>query len=75
MFNVFELYGWPHMHDYLFLGDYVDRGRQSLEVITLLIMCHLQYPDNIHLLRGNHETWKVNTKYGFRVSEPNVKTA
>uniref|UniRef100_A0A0N5BNN8 Serine/threonine-protein phosphatase n=1 Tax=Strongyloides papillosus TaxID=174720 RepID=A0A0N5BNN8_STREA len=49
----------------VFLGDYVDRGPQSLEVICYLLALKCRYPDKCFMVRGNHETPSVNRIYGF----------
>jgi len=51
--------------DYLFLGNYVDRGAYNLETICLLMALKLKYPKQIFLLRGNHEGKNVNRYLGF----------
>ncbi|CAF1410167.1 unnamed protein product [Adineta ricciae] len=61
----FELNGFPPTTQYLFLGNYINRGRQSLETICLLLSYKLKYPKNIFLLRGNHECRSMNRIYGF----------
>ncbi|VDM83399.1 unnamed protein product [Strongylus vulgaris] len=57
--------GFPPLSNYLFLGDYVDRGKQNLEVILLVLAYKLRYPKNFFILRGNHECANVNRTYGF----------
>ncbi len=65
LIRMFEMCGFPPKSNYLFLGDYVDRGKQSLETILLLFCYKLKYPENFFLLRGNHECANVTRVYGF----------
>ncbi|XP_020115022.1 serine/threonine-protein phosphatase PP1-like isoform X1 [Ananas comosus] len=65
LLRLFEYGGLPPQSNYLFLGDYVDRGKQSLETICLLLAYKVKYPENFFLLRGNHECASINRIYGF----------
>ena len=65
LLRLFEYGGFPPEANYLFLGDYVDRGKQSLETICLLLAFKIKYPENFFILRGNHECASINRIYGF----------
>ena len=72
LMRLFELYGVPKKEggdigiiDYLFLGDYVDRGKHSLETIVLLLALKAAHPRRVFLVRGNHESPEVNARDGF----------
>ena len=65
LLRVFDILKYPPESKFLFLGDYVDRGKKSLECILLLLCLKIKYPTRIYLLRGNHESEDVNRTYGF----------
>mmetsp|Transcript_25476 Transcript_25476/g.51802 ORF Transcript_25476/g.51802 Transcript_25476/m.51802 type:complete len:326 (+) Transcript_25476:286-1263(+) len=65
LLRLFEYGGFPPEANYLFLGDYVDRGPQGLECICLLLAYKIKYPENFFMLRGNHECSSINRIYGF----------
>lgn len=65
LLRLFDTCGFPPQSNYLFLGDYVDRGKQSLETIMLLLCFKIKYPENFFILRGNHECAGVTRIYGF----------
>ena len=65
LLRLFNYGGEPPKANYLFLGDYVDRGKNSLETIILLLCYKIKYPENFFMLRGNHESDNINKIYGF----------
>ena len=64
--KILELGGNPEKIKYLFLGDYVDRGMFSIEVILLLYTLKINYPSNFFILRGNHECRQMTATFSFR---------
>ncbi|CAI2353417.1 unnamed protein product [Caenorhabditis sp. 36 PRJEB53466] len=63
--NIFARHGPPGVSHYVFLGDYVDRGRQGLETVLLLMAFHCLHPGHLFLCRGNHEDYNTTLTYGF----------
>lgn len=59
--NIFDLvriiskYGYPLTTEYIFLGDYIDRGQFSLETLVFVLLLKFRFPRKVHVLRGNHE--------------------
>ncbi|QDZ22330.1 serine/threonine-protein phosphatase [Chloropicon primus] len=65
LLRIFQYNGYPPESDYLFLGDYVDRGDCGLEVLLLLLCYKLKYPSKFFMIRGNHECSGISRIYGF----------
>ena len=65
LLRIFESFGYPDKSNYLFLGNYIDFGKQGIESICLLLCYKIKYPNKITLLRGNHESSTTNRIYGF----------
>jgi hypothetical protein len=65
LLELFRLAGEPPDTNFLFLGDFVDRGYHSIETFLLLITFKLLWPSKIALVRGNHESRQITQVYGF----------
>ena len=63
--EIFEIFGYPPEGRYLFLGDYVDRGPNSIHTLLLLLCYKIKYPKDFYLIRGNHETSSQSPYHGF----------
>lgn len=63
--ELFQIAGPLPQTNYLYLGDYVDRGRHSVKTATLLFLSKVRYRERITLLRGNHESRQITQVYGF----------
>lgn len=66
LMELFEIGGKIPYTNYLFLGDYVDRGAHSVETVTYLFCLKIKYPNHITLIRGNHECSNISQLFGFR---------
>jgi diadenosine tetraphosphatase ApaH/serine/threonine PP2A family protein phosphatase len=65
LFEILEIGGSPASTQYVFQGDYVDRGRFSMGTFIYLVVLKLKFPARVWLLRGNHESRQVSKLYGF----------
>lgn len=65
LMELFKICGEPPHTNFLFMGDYVDRGNHSVECFCLVLALKVRYRDRMTLLRGNHESCEINKIYGF----------
>jgi len=65
LLELFKVGGECPETNYLFMGDFVDRGFHSVETFLLLLALKIKYPDRVNLIRGNHESRQITQVYGF----------
>eukprot|EP00466_Bigelowiella_natans_P017543 jgi/Bigna1/75278/fgenesh1_pg.33_\ len=65
LLELFHIGGMPPDTNYLFMGDYVDRGNFSIESVSLVVALKVRHKDRVTMLRGNHESRQITQVYGF----------
>jgi len=65
LLELFRIGGDSPDTNYLFLGDYVDRGHYSVETVSLVVALKVRYPERVTMIRGNHESRQITQVYGF----------
>ena len=65
LFELFKIGGEVPSTNYLFMGDFVDRGRDSMGTLLFLLILKIKFPERIFLIRGNHESIQITQVYGF----------
>ena len=65
LYRILTRFDLPPRQKYLFLGDLVDRGDYSIEVVSLIFVLKVLYPKNVYIIRGNHEFRNVSFTGGF----------
>jgi serine/threonine-protein phosphatase 2A catalytic subunit len=65
LLELFKIAGTAPDTNFLFMGDYVDRGYYSVETVTLMVCLKVRYKDRVTITRGNHESRQVTQVYGF----------
>lgn len=65
LIELFDVGGKIPETNYIFMGDFVDRGINSVETFLFLLALKVKYPDRISLIRGNHESRQITQVYGF----------
>lgn len=72
LLRILKIYGLPDKRKYLFLGDVVDRGEFSIEVVTLIFALKIKYPSQVYIIRGNHEFAFMCMRCGFKSELDNI---